>query len=157
MILGKRAKAGYFDAFNHFKSQVIPFKVELGLVLASIKYDHSQPAVQQGLKGVDCSAELTRYTWVPQRWICTDTGHFDLHKMDPKSPQYHTDNLLMTRKNDASSHILVFGQSYSLTTLTLAAKVVVMLQVIEAIFASRASPTADTGLTVTLTSFLADM
>ena len=41
-------------------------------------------------------------------------------------------------------------------TLTLAAKVVVILQVIIAIFAGRTGSTADVGLTVALTSFLAD-
>lgn len=100
------------------------------------------------------AGELTGCTWLPPRWACSGTGRSSLRRTDPPSRPHHTGSL-NTRRTRVSVFKVRPPQPGDLT-LTLAAEVVPLLQVVVAVFTGGAGSTAGVGLTVTLTRFLSD-
>lgn len=104
--------------------------------------------------GVLASGELTGYTSVPLRWACSDSGHSSPHRTDPPNRQRHTGNLEHKHARINTATVLRGTRPAPIRILTLAAEVVLLLQVVEAVFTGRAGSAAGVGLTVALTAFL---
>lgn len=101
--------------------------------------------------------ELTGYTLLPPHWVCSDSGRSSPHTTDPPHPRCHTGNLNTHKNPHVRTSVRLtstWEQDHSWWTLTLAAEVAVLLQVVVSILTGGAGSTAGVWLTVALARFL---
>lgn len=101
------------------------------------------------------AAQLTGYTWLPPRWVCSDNGRSYRHRTDPPHPRCRTGNLNAHKIHTHELHICQQREQHrGRLTLTLAAEIAVFLQVVVPVLTGGAGLAAGVGLTVTLAGFL---